>query len=376
MANHGKYNVRPITQRGYAMLGIIAAVGIATTAVVVTSLSATAVRNEQSRKDSNALAVAKQALIASAASSNTRPGSLPCPDIDNDGISDVQNISVVDSPCAARIGRLPWQTLGLADLRDASGERLWYAISLNFQDTSANQINASANGQLTLTDNTQTTTGVVAIVLAPGKPVSNQSRDVTRVNNYEHYLESYAAGQLTVNVAGQDAAHNDQILAITPADIFSLVQRRVIKEAQLSLQNYYANASTLNTLPYPATVENFDGNTTYSYPMTPTNSVVPSYSGYLPSESNQALPAWFAANRWNRVLQYTVDSNCVQSGNPAQCGSASFSVQSGSTVVGSSPTSGTMAMLAFPGVNTAYSNAATTVISASVQAQSPSVQTP
>lgn len=212
-------------------------------------------------------------------------------------------------------------------------------------------------------------------MLAPGKPVGNQSRDATRTNNYEHYLESYAAGQLTVNVAGQDAVHNDQILAITPADIFSLVQRRVIKEAQLSLQNYYANASTLNTLPYPATVENFDGNTTYSYPMTPTNSAVPSYSGYLPSESNQALPAWFAANRWNRVLQYTVDSNCVQSGNPAQCGSASFSVQSGSTVVGASPTSGTMAMLAFPGVNTAYSNASTTVMSASVQAQSPSVQT-
>ncbi len=28
-----------------------------------------------------------------------------------------------------RLGRLPWKTLGLPDLRDAFGERLWYAVS-------------------------------------------------------------------------------------------------------------------------------------------------------------------------------------------------------------------------------------------------------
>jgi hypothetical protein len=99
------------------------------------------------------------------------------------------------------------------------------------------------------------------------------------------------------------------------------------------------------------------------------------YTGYLPSEANQTLPAWFAANRWNRILQYTVDGNCVLSGTPAQCGTAGFTVQSGSTLVGGSPTASTMAMLAFPGVNNTYSNAATTVMSASVQAQSPNVQT-
>ena len=30
------------------------------------------------------------------------------------------------------IGRLPWRTLGLPDLRDSSGERLWYAVSRQF----------------------------------------------------------------------------------------------------------------------------------------------------------------------------------------------------------------------------------------------------
>src|SRR3954466_3409367 len=109
-------------QRGYALLGIIAAVGVAATTVVVTSLSATAVRNEQGRKDSNALALAKQALIASAASNNSRPGSLPCPDVDNDGLSDFVG-GISSAPCLQTFGRLPWQSLGLPDLRDAAGEQ-------------------------------------------------------------------------------------------------------------------------------------------------------------------------------------------------------------------------------------------------------------
>src|SRR4051794_19970313 len=167
-------------QRGYAMLGIIAAIGIAATAVVVTSLSATAVRNDQGRRDSSALALAKQALIASAASSNLRPGSLPCPDVDNDGLSD----QIGNNPAAACthfIGRLPWQTLGLPDLRDASGERLWYAVSTNFQDVAANSINSGTTGQLIMQEGEQTTTGVVAIVTAPGKPIGSQQRNTANL---------------------------------------------------------------------------------------------------------------------------------------------------------------------------------------------------
>ena len=50
-------------QRGYALIGIIAAVGIPATTLLVTSLSTTALRNEQDRKSGYALAQAKQALI-------------------------------------------------------------------------------------------------------------------------------------------------------------------------------------------------------------------------------------------------------------------------------------------------------------------------
>jgi hypothetical protein len=278
------------------MLAIIAAVGVATTAVVVTSLSTTAVRNEQGRRDSSALALAKQALIASAASSNSRPGSLPCPDVDNDGLSD-QIGNDAAAACTHFIGRLPWQTLGLPDLRDAAGERLWYVVSANFQDVSANRINSSTVGQLIVREGEQTTTGVVAIVTAPGKAIGNQRRDTSSVNSAANYLESYTSDTLTATVLAQDIMHNDQLAVITPADIFSLVERRVAKEVRNSLQNYYSAVSnpTPHSMPYPAQTEVIDDGT-YSYP---TTVIAPPFtgpvlSGYLPSnDPTLVLPAWF-----------------------------------------------------------------------------------
>ena len=103
--NKRKLKPQVLAQRGYAMLGIIAAVGVAATAVVVTSLSATALRNEQGRSTNSALALAKQALIGRAASDDDRPGSLPCPDYNNDGISDA--LDLTEANACRLIGRLP-----------------------------------------------------------------------------------------------------------------------------------------------------------------------------------------------------------------------------------------------------------------------------
>lgn len=381
MMSEGK-NIRSSSlQRGYAMLGIIAAVGVATTAVVVTSLSATAMRNDQGRRDSNALALAKQALIASAASSNLRPGSLPCPDVDNDGLAD----QIGNDPAAACtnfMGRLPWQTLGLPDLRDAAGERLWYTVSTNFQDIAVNRINSGTTGQLSVREGEQTTTGVVAIVTAPGKPIGTQQRNSSNVNSAASYLESYSKDTLTATISVHDATHNDQSAAITPADIFSLVERRVVKEVQKSLQDYYLSIAnpTPNSMPYPAQAAIIDQGT-YNYPSTvvapPFSSAV--LSGYLPSnDPTLVLPAWFSANRWHQMLSYRVDSSCVPSAvssHTGTCGAASFSVPSNGVLIGGvagSASGGTMAVLGFSGVNTAYTNFQSTILSAAVVAQAQS----
>ena len=52
----------------------------------------------------------------------SRLGDLPCPDRDDDGDADA--VPGCDTAALA-LGRLPWKTLGLPDLRDGDGERLW-----------------------------------------------------------------------------------------------------------------------------------------------------------------------------------------------------------------------------------------------------------
>lgn len=367
-------NIKPKfpAQRGYAMLGIIAAVGVAASAMVVTSLSATAVRNEQGRKTSSALALARQALIASAASSPSHPGSLPCPDTDNDGQADP-----LSGACAASIGRLPWQTLGLPDLRDAAGERLWYALSENFQDVAANRINTNVYGQLQMHEGQSYTTGVVAIVFAPGRTIGNQLRDAQHVNDVEGYLESYSNDNSTATLRAQDSTYNDQFALITPADIFSLVGRRVAKEVQNALQTYYTAMS--GRLPWYAPA--CTGSVTVSCPTVNPLPEQPSPAaalpaaatmGYLPTnDSDFNLPIWFSANNWNSVITYRVDSDCA--GGGPNCGTAFTGYTadgSGSVFIGFSggtANPGTKAVFRFAGVNTMYSNYQTTVLTAAVQ---------
>src|SRR3972149_3020211 len=86
----------------------------------------------------DALAQAKAALIMYVTITNlstTRPGAFPCPDTDNNGTANLYsgtNCPGYVSGSDVYVGRLPWQTLGLPDLRDSSGERLWYAVSRDF----------------------------------------------------------------------------------------------------------------------------------------------------------------------------------------------------------------------------------------------------
>jgi len=89
---------------------------------------------QRDRITERALAQAREALIAYAAErpidGAVGPGYLPCPDTDDDGWAEATCGSLSGHLGQAdRLGRLPWKTLGLPDLRDGSGERLWYAVS-------------------------------------------------------------------------------------------------------------------------------------------------------------------------------------------------------------------------------------------------------
>ncbi len=321
-------------QRGYAMLAIIAVLGVAATTVVVTSLSATAVHNEQNRKTSSALALAKQALIASAASSSTRPGSLPCPDTNNDGISEPP---LVTGECPSLIGRLPWQTLGLPDLRDSNGERLWYALSQHFRDAPGNIVNSTTTGQLSITG-TISEEQLAAIVFAPGAPLNEQRRDTDeRRNSVSQYVESYV-NTTTFSVSAASGTYNDQLIAISAPDIFAITQRRVAKEVQVALNAYYNNNGALPGnvgYPAPALATNpacLSGDSSLCTAGTGTSGLVPgdpspapAYAGAASllahsSSGTEDASNWFDKNNWRALVQYQVSADCVNNGTaPTLC---------------------------------------------------------
>ena len=191
------------------------------------------------RQVSSALTLnrARQALLSYAmnypdlrANPEKGPGFLPCPDRNNDGRP--------ESNCAAStgttLGRLPFAILGLDDPRDDSGERLWYAVSPGFRNTRSNHavINSETPGQFSV-DGAR---DVVAVVMAPGAPVGAQ---VARPgNNAADYLE----GENTGVADGRFSAlgGNDQIVAISRAELMQTLERRVTNEVRAALTRYRA----------------------------------------------------------------------------------------------------------------------------------------
>ena len=187
---------RARAQHGIALIVLLALIGFLVIGVLLTVARSSAVDTEREMRTAQALAKAKEGLIAYAVAVlpdtfAKRPGDLPCPDLDNDGQAELQCGSA-----AQRIGRLPWKTLGLSDLRDADGERLWYALSTRFQRKTVNQctaaggpacLNSETPGTITVRDSHGTLvhdgttpandpvtvpTGAIAVVFAPGAVIT------------------------------------------------------------------------------------------------------------------------------------------------------------------------------------------------------------
>jgi len=183
-------------QHGVALIVLLALIGFLVVGVLLTVARSSAIDTERQMRTAQALAKAKEGLIAYAVAvlpdtSAKRPGDLPCPDLDNDG--DAQETCKTASE---RIGRLPWRTLGLSDLRDANGERLWYALSTRFRRSTVNQceeaagprcLNSETPGTITVRDRQGTIvhdgaipandpatvpTGAIAVVFSPGAVIT------------------------------------------------------------------------------------------------------------------------------------------------------------------------------------------------------------
>jgi len=232
-------------QRGFALIALLALAALIAAFLIATGLNITSAGNSNEREDRSmrALRKAKAALIAYAANEQWQlyktsgtyfqPGALPCPDQDDDGDADCTG-----STSFSMIGRVPFKTLGIDDLRDASGERLWYALSHDFrkmQCPSANctTINSDTLGQLTV-KGMAPATQVVAIVFAPGaaldlRAVGGPLQDrIAGHNDPTNYLENFNPGDnihFTFTSTGLPTdTSNDRLLVITQADLMAAVE--------------------------------------------------------------------------------------------------------------------------------------------------------
>ena len=139
------------------------------------------------------LQTAREALIGYALTfadlnSNRLPGYLPCPDMDGDGLADAP----CGNPGESALGRLPWQTLGLAPLRDSDGECLWYAVSGNYKEDPPAGLSVDADGQFIVHDvdlgiqiGATALDQAITVVFAPGKVTTGQIRSVSPGNRTE-----------------------------------------------------------------------------------------------------------------------------------------------------------------------------------------------
>jgi hypothetical protein len=275
----------------------------------------------------NALEQARQALIGRAVADATRPGSLPCPDTNDDGSADL----FVGSNCPSYIGRLPWRTLGTGDLRDESGERLWYALSVNFRDhPSAPPLNSDTKGTLVVhhqSTATSLTMQGIAVVFSPGLILPGQMRDNApalcsstgtigpRNRCAANYLDTAAtisnaagAGPYISSPAG--ALFNDKLAVIVAADVMPLVEQRVALELRNALLNYRSSSSCKC---YPWADAGTDGVSDSG-----TNRGRLPHATALPdSWPAGVLPPYFSANGWPRLIYYAVARTALEDAGKA-----------------------------------------------------------
>jgi hypothetical protein len=256
-----------VRQRGFAMIAMLTMFALVTTYLVVDGMQRTQaqvtverdLRNLQSLKEAKAALIAYVATQAGTVTANTnppdQPGALPCPAADDLGVT-----TSCTASASTRIGRFPWKTIGASDLRDASGQILWYAVSANFRPTSAANgtqvINSDTQGTLTVTGTTPAT-NVVAVIIAPGNALTGQDRTSTSISNY---LESTNASNTDAFVTAQSSdTFNDRLTVITQDEVMAMVEPIVASRIEQYVKPYlnryfYRDSSNRGwgAFPFPA----------------------------------------------------------------------------------------------------------------------------
>lgn len=292
-----EYQAFARNQQGSTLLIFMLVMVMVAMAILLNVLDGRPVKLEHDKKTALALAEAKSALIGWSVL-QTNMGRLPCPE-DTTLVGLPAEGSAQSSCVLPAVGRLPWKTLGLGDIRDGNGDKLWYVISAGFRTS---PINFTTPAQLTVDGFAG---AAVAMVISPGNALGAQVRPLVTgasppiVSQYLDLINSDGDNTFVTN--GVKTSFNDQILLIKHDEVFVQIAKRVLGElkgdsAQGLVQFYNANAF------YPYADTNADGNVD--------NLAIfgtPSYSGgstnlfFIPS-----LRTSLVSNGWIALTTYNI----------------------------------------------------------------------
>ena len=230
----------PLTREtGAALLAFMLVFVVGASYILVSDLNANVKKYVRQGSSARVLSEAKSALIGYAVNypeshPGQGPGYLPCPDINNSGSA--------GGSCSlsggTTIGRLPFKTLEISNLRDHVGERLWYAVSDNYKNNPKTlpALNSESPGNFTLDGRGD----IVAVIFAPGSPVASQNRTGAGINSVANYLEGDNADGDNSFVSDASGQFDDQVVAITRDELMSAVEQRVINQIRTVFKEYYA----------------------------------------------------------------------------------------------------------------------------------------
>ncbi|ALO45369.1 hypothetical protein [Pseudohongiella spirulinae] len=261
-------------QSGAALLIFFILLFSAAAAVALNALN-----NRVSARSSNPVVLSemnsvKEALLAFATLQpdydDSGPGRLPCPDTNNDRISEANCTSNT-------IGRLPSEyTLGIpfSFSERQNDDRFWYVITGSFRfNPTITGLNSATDGDLLLNGQSD----IVALIIDPGEAIGNQ----TRINNNPtNYLENgNQTGPAFVTSSPTPDQFNDRIVAITGQEMRILMTRQAALEIQRVIDSYHpANGDT-----YPTDQPTFEA-------------------------AMAAAAAWFNSENWLSTITFTSNS--------------------------------------------------------------------
>jgi hypothetical protein len=260
-------------QRGAALLALAALLVLGTTWVLVSAFSVAPRSAANAAYNARVLAEAKAALIAWVAANaleaaEANPGRLPCPQAWGDVGS--ANEGRAAGSCANPIGWLPWRTLGLPALLDASGRQVWYVVSPGWhlpKSGATLRINSNTPAALTLDGRPAIALLIAAgpalaaapnaAQLAAGCTARAQSPALRVPPNPRDYLECYGANALRSGVPDNAAnpVFNDQVVAISAADLLpaleAAIAKRIERDIVPPLKSVYATAAWGSSAAHP-----------------------------------------------------------------------------------------------------------------------------